>query len=350
MSVELTLAEVARLTGGEVVGDARLTVDGLAGLEHARAGQLSFVTGPRHAEAALRSLASAFLVPAGVDLPGRALVRVAQPTLAMATVLAVFHPDTPAPVGVHPTAQVDPTATVAPDATVMAFAVVGAGSVVEAGAVLHPHVYVGPGCRVGAASVLHAHVVLQRDVELGRRVVIHAGTVLGADGFGYAFDGARHRKIPQVGRVVIRDDVEIGANTAVDRATLGETVIEAGTKIDNLVQIGHNTAVGAHAVIVAQAGIAGSCRLGSHVVLAGQAGIADHVTLGDGVQVGAQAGVAYDIERGAQVLGSPAVPVGQARRLFAAQARLPELLRTVRQLEKRVAELERRLGAGAPPA
>jgi UDP-3-O-[3-hydroxymyristoyl] glucosamine N-acyltransferase len=350
MRVELTLAEVARLTGGEVVGDARLAVDGVADLEHARDSQLSFVTGPRHAAAALASRAAAFLVPAGVELPGRTLVRVAQPTLALAAVLAVFHPETAPPAGTHPTAQVDPGASVAPEATVMAFAVVGAGSVVEAGAVLHPHVYVGPGCRVGAASVLHAHVVLQRDVELGRRVVVHAGTVLGADGFGYAFDGARHRKIPQVGRVVIGDDVEIGANAAVDRATLGETVIESGTKIDNLVQIGHNTAVGAHSVIVAQAGIAGSCRIGSHVVLAGQAGIADHVTLGDGAQVGAQAGVAYDIERGAQVLGSPAVPVAQARRLFAAQARLPDLLRTVRQLEKRVAELERRLAAGTPPA
>jgi len=236
------------------------------------------------------------------------------------------------------------SAHVAGDATVMAYAVVGAGSVVEARTVLHPHVVVGERCRVGEGSVLHPHVVLRADVDVGRRVVIHAGSVLGADGFGYVFDGARHQKIPQVGRVVVEDDVEIGANVTIDRATLGATVIGRGTKIDNLVQIGHNTVVGADTIIVAQTGISGSCRIGSRVVLGGQVGVADHVTIGDGAQVGAQSGVHRDVAPGGAVLGAPAIPAPEARRTMAALPRLPELLRAVRTLERRVAELERRFG------
>ena len=176
---------------------------------------------------------------------------------------------------------------------------VGDRSLVEDGAVLHPHVFVGPDCRVGERSVLHPHVVLRASVALGRRVIVHPGSVLGADGFGYVFDGQAHRKIPQVGRVVVEDDVEIGANVTVDRATLGETVIGRGTKIDNLVQIGHNTVIGADSIIVAQVGIAGSCRIGRGVVLGGQVGITDHVTIGDGAQIGSQSGVHRDVPAGA---------------------------------------------------
>jgi UDP-3-O-[3-hydroxymyristoyl] glucosamine N-acyltransferase len=190
-------------------------------------------------------------------------------------------------------------------------------------------------------------VVLRADVEIGRRVVVHAGTVLGADGFGYVFDGVHHRKIPQVGRVVVGDDAEIGANVTIDRATLGETVIGRGTKIDNLVQIGHNTVVGADAIIVAQTGISGSCRIGDHAVLGGQVGLVDHVSVGAGAQIGSQSGVNRDVPAGAQVLGSPAIPVTEARRTLVALPRVPELLRTVRALERRVADLERRLGQEA---
>jgi UDP-3-O-[3-hydroxymyristoyl] glucosamine N-acyltransferase len=197
---------------------------------------------------------------------------------------------------------------------------------------------------VGEGSVLHAHVVLREDVELGRGVVVHAGAVLGADGFGYVFDGTGHRKIPQVGRVVVEDDVEIGANVTIDRATLGATVVGRGTKIDNLVQIGHNTVIGADTIVVAQTGISGSCRIGSRVVLAGQVGLADHVTVGDGAQIGAQAGVHNDVAAGARLLGTPAIDGPAALRSMAAFPRLPDLLRTVRALERRVAELERRAG------
>jgi UDP-3-O-[3-hydroxymyristoyl] glucosamine N-acyltransferase len=245
---------------------------------------------------------------------------------------------------VHPTAVVADSARVAADATVLAYAVVGPDSVVERRAILHPHVVLGPRCRVGEGSVLHAHVVLREDVDVGRGVVVHAGAVLGADGFGYVFDGTGHRKIPQVGRVVVEDEVEIGANVTIDRATLGATVVGRGTKIDNLVQIGHNTVIGADTIVVAQTGISGSCRVGSRVVLAGQVGLADHVTVGDGAQVGAQSGVHGNVPAGARVLGTPAIPGPEARRTMAALPRLPDLVRTVRALERRVADLERRAG------
>lgn len=339
-----TLGELARLVGGELEGDPATPIRGLASLEAAMPGDLSFVAAEKHRTAAEQSRASAFLAAPGVDLPGRPIVRVVHPLLAVARLLPLFHPEpAPAP-GVHPSAVVAEAARVAPDATVMAYAVVGAGSVVESRAVLHPHVVVGERCRLGEGSVLHAHVVLRADVDIGRRVVIHAGSVLGADGFGYVFDGTRHQKIPQVGRVVVEDDVEIGANVTIDRATLGATVIGRGTKIDNLVQIGHNTVVGADTIIVAQTGISGSCRIGSRVVLGGQVGVADHVTIGDGAQVGARSGVHRDVAAGAAVLGAPAIPAPEARRAMAALPRLPDVLRAVRALERRVAELARRLG------
>jgi UDP-3-O-[3-hydroxymyristoyl] glucosamine N-acyltransferase len=196
---------------------------------------------------------------------------------------------------------------------------------------------------------VHPHVVL-RAVSLGRRVIVHPGSVLGADGFGYVFDGQAHRKIPQVGRVVVEDDVEIGANVAVDRATLGETVIGRGTKIDNLVQIGHNTVVGANTIIVAQAGIAGSCRIGRGVVMAGQVGIADHITVGDGARLGSQAGVHRDVPAGAGMIGTPAMEGDQGLRALAAIGRLPDLLKDVRALGRRLEALERRLGVEGGPA
>ena len=343
MSASWALGDLARVVGGKVEGDPGVRIRGLASLEGATEGDLTFVTSRRYAKAANDSRASAFLVASDVSVPDRPVIRVAHPYVAVAALLRVFHPEAVPEAGVDPTAYVSSTARVAPDATVLAFVVVGDESVVESHAVLHPHVVVGRRCRVGEGSVLHPHVVLREDVSVGRRVVIHAGSILGADGFGYAFDGARHQKIPQVGRVVVEDDVEIGANVTIDRATFGETVIGRGTKIDNLVQIGHNTVVGADTIIVAQTGIAGSCRIGNRVVLGGQVGLADHVIIGDGAQVGAQAGVHGEVTAGQAVWGSPAMEAAAARRVAAALPRIPELLYAVRRLERRVAELERRL-------
>ena len=274
----------------------------------------------------------------------------AQPYATIAAVVRVFFPEPVMVPGVHPSAHIAESARVSPAATVGAFAVVGERSLVEDGAVLHSHVFVGPDCRVGERSVLHPHVVLRERVALGRRVVVHPGSVLGADGFGYMFDGQVHRKIPQVGGVVVEDDVEIGANVTVDRATLGETVIRRGTKIDNLVQIGHNTVIGSDSIIVALAGISGSCQIGRGVVIGGQVGIVDHVIVGDGAQIGSQSGVHRDVPAGAAMIGTPAMPGDVGLRALAAIGRLPDLLRGVRALGRRMAALERRLNVEEGPA
>ena len=345
-----SLGELARLAGGELEGDASLEIRGFASLESAGPGDLSFVASDRYLDAARRSGAAALIAPPGLDLGGRPAIRVAQPYAAIAVVVPIFFPPAAVVPGVHPTACVADSAQISPSATVGAFTVVGERSVVADRAVLYSHVFVGPDCRVGEGNVLHPHVVLRERVELGRRVVVHPGSVLGADGFGYVFDGQAHRKIPQVGRVVVEDDVEIGANVTIDRATLGETMIGRGTKIDNLVQIGHNTVVGPVSIIVAQAGIAGSCRIGRGAVLAGQVGIADHVTVGDGAQIGSQAGVHRDVPPGAAMIGTPAMAGANGLRALAAISRLPEILRELRVLGRRLAVLEERLGIGGGSA
>jgi UDP-3-O-[3-hydroxymyristoyl] glucosamine N-acyltransferase len=243
---------------------------------------------------------------------------------------------------------VHPTACVARSARVDASASIGPLAVVEGDAV------VGPRCRVGALAFvgrgavlgedvrLHPHVVVLAEVRIGNRVIVHAGTVLGADGFGYAFDGRAHRKIPQVGSLRIEDDVEIGANTAIDRAALGETVVRRGTKIDNLVQIGHNCDVGEDVILVAQVGIAGSSRVGNRAMLAGQVGVADHVTIGAGAILTAQSGVPNDVPAGEIWSGTPSRPTSQQKRIWGGESQLPELIKRVRALEKRLKEIEER--------
>ena len=216
---------------------------------------------------------------------------------------------------------------------------------IGAGTLLHPLVYVGAGAQIGDECILYPHVVVREGVRLGRRVIVHAGAVIGADGFGYVFDGGRHRKIPQLGGVTIEDDVELGANTTVDRGGFGDTVIRQGTKIDNLVQIAHNVEVGEHSVLVAQVGIAGSCRIGRGVMLAGQVGIADHVTVGDGAVVGAQSGVHADLQPGEKFLGTPARPLTHSKRILLAEGQLPEMVRRLRRLERRIEALAARIGA-----
>jgi UDP-3-O-[3-hydroxymyristoyl] glucosamine N-acyltransferase len=245
---------------------------------------------------------------------------------------------------------------VAEDASVDGSASVGPLVVIESGAVigarvrLWPLVYVGAGARIDEGSVLYPHVVVRDGVRLGRRVIVHSGAVLGADGFGYVPDPRGHRKIPQVGGVVIEDDVEIGANTTIDRAMLGDTHIGRGTKIDNLVQVAHNVSIGEHGILAAQVGLSGSVQLGPGTVLAGQVGVADHVRIGAGALVYAQSGVAKDVPAGERLMGSPARSAPQMRRVIVALDRLPDLLRTLRILERRVAELEaRQPGAGQNP-
>ena len=258
------------------------------------------------------------------------------PRVAFARALALFFPEPVLPSGIHPSVKVPTSAKVDASAYIGPNCVLGERVLIEAGVVLHAGVVVSEDCKVGAGTVLHPHVTLYPRTEVGQRARIHAGTVIGSDGFGYVLDGGVHRKVPQVGNVIIGDDVEIGANVTIDRGALGPTVIGKGTKIDNLVQIGHNVQIGEHCIVISQVGVAGSSKLGNYVILAGQAGIAGHLKLGDKVTVGAQAGVMHDIPDGQMWLGSPAQPGKQTKRQMLAIQHLPELLRRVSKVEKKL--------------
>lgn len=343
-----TLGELAALLGGEAAGDPGTAVERIEPPEEAGEGAVAVLAG-RKALAALDGCrASILVVPAGTEAPGRALVRVADPRRAFLALLERFAPAEDPRTGVDPRALVDPGAEIGDGAWVGPGAVVEAGASVGARARVHPLAYVGAGARLGEESVLFPGAVLYPGVTVGRRARIHAGAVIGSDGFGYERDAKGvQRKVPQIGTVEVADDVEIGACSCVDRATVGATRIGAGTKIDNLVQVGHNTQVGEHCCVIGQAGLAGSVKVGRFSVLAGQAGVADHVTIAEGTVVGAQAGVPSDIGPGVW-LGTPAILAKEARRVFPVLARLPELLRRLRELEEKVAALER-TGPGPAP-
>lgn len=339
----MRLGELAERLGCRLEGDGGLEIRGVRGLEDAGPQDLTFVAQGRYLSRLARSTAAAVILAEGWPAVDRPALRTPNPTLAFARALSLFHPPRVSAPGIHPTAVVAPDARVAPTASVGPLTVVGPGAEVGADTILEAHVAVGAGVCIGQGCRIFPQVTLRDGVVLGDRVTVHCGTVIGADGFGYARDGHRYVKIPQVGRVVIEDDVEIGANVTIDRATLGETRIGRGTKIDNLVQIGHNVRVGADTVIVAQVGISGSARIGSRVTLAGQVGVVDHVEIGDDVIVGAQAGVTKDIPPGSVVLGSPAIPHADFKRRVATVARLPEMRKVLRALEERLAALEARL-------
>ncbi|MEW6432728.1 MAG: UDP-3-O-(3-hydroxymyristoyl)glucosamine N-acyltransferase [Myxococcota bacterium] len=339
-----TVAELAALVGGEVDGDGALSITGVAGLESAQPGQLSFYGNQKYRAALEATRASAVFV--GEDAPSRGdrtFVRVKHPHLAFARAAQLFHPKKQHAPGVSSRAQVHPQARVDPSATVMAHATVERGAQVGARAVLYPGVYVGEDARVGDDTVLSPNVAVMDRCVVGARCLVHAGAVIGADGFGFALDLSvpEHVKIPQAGIARVEDDVEIGACTCIDRATTGETVIGRGTKIDNLVQVGHNSVVGPLSILCAQVGLSGTSTLGQGVVLAGQVGVAGHLRVGDLAKVGAQAGVMSDVDDGATVLGAPAMPHKDFLRSAALFARLPELNKELRELRKRLERLEK---------
>ena len=334
-----TLAELATALGATLEGDPRRVVTGVAPLDSAGPDHVSFLTDPRYGDAAKASRAGAFVAGANaVGLPAPVL-RVRAPQQALVDLLNLFHPPAAIVPGIHRTAVVAADAQIDPTASIGAHTVIEAGARIGARVRVGPLVYIGAGVEIGEDSSLGPHVALLDGVRLRRRVVVHPGAVLGGDGFGFAFDGAQHRKIPQTGGVLIEDDVEVGANTTIDRATFGDTIVRRGTKIDNLVQLGHNVEIGEHSILVAQVGVSGSSRLGRGVVLAGQVGVADHVTIGDGALVGAQGGVPSSLPAGGKYLGTPARPMLEAKRIMAAETRLPELLRRVRALERALAKL-----------
>ena len=338
----MILRDLAARLGCTLRGDGDVDVRRVCGIEAAGPGDLTFVSNPRYVPRLATTRASAVIVAPDLETPLPSLLA-ANPYLAFARAVALLHPPQPPSAGVHPTAAVDPSAELGEGVHVGALAVVGPRVRVGARTVIHPHVVLYPEVEIGEDCLLHSGVQVRERCRLGRRVILQNGAVIGADGFGFAKDDeGRYQKILQVGTVVLEDDVEIGALTAVDRAALGETRIGRGTKIDNLVQVGHSVTIGRDSVIAGQVGIAGSTKVGDRVVLAGQVGIVGHIAIGDGAIVTAQTGVPGDVEPGAVISGSPALDNRAWLKSIAVFARLPELQKRVRELERRLGELVRK--------
>ncbi len=340
--LELTVRELAERLGCPFAGDGETHITGVGSLEGAKAGDLVFFAHPKHRAALDESAASAAIIPTGEEYGRIPVIMAPDPQLAFVRAIELFYePDRPGP-GIHPLAVVSPSARIGAGASIGPLAWVGDGAEIGAGTVIHPLAAVYPGVRIGEGSVIHAHASLREGTSVGKRVIIHDGVVIGADGFGFlkAADG-RRLKIPQVGRVVIEDDVEIGSNSTVDRAALDATVIRKGAKLDDQVMVGHNVEIGENAVLVAQVGVSGSSSVGRDAILSGQVGIADHVAIGDGAVVAAKTGVTKDVPAGAMVAGIPHVDIRDWRKFWAAAPRLYDLVKEVKRLRERVEELEK---------
>lgn len=331
-----TASNLAELIGGEVVGDGSVILTGIAPADVASAGDLTFAEKPSYLAAAEAGLASAILVPRGFESATKVLIRVKDARIAIAKVLPLFFPPEKHALGVHTTAVVDSTAQIHATASVGPHCVVGAGVSLGKNSVLMGGNHIGRDSQVGDDVCLHPNVVLYARTQIGNRVSIHAGTTIGSDGYGYVFDQGSHRKMLQVGNVVIHDDVEIGSNTSIDRGALGSTVIGQGTKIDNLVHVAHNVVMGRHCLIMGQVGFAGSTQLSDYVVIASQSGIGGHLKLGAQSTIGAKSGVMRDIAAGETVLGYPSAPDKQAKRQWIAVSKMPDALRRLKTLEKRM--------------
>jgi UDP-3-O-[3-hydroxymyristoyl] glucosamine N-acyltransferase len=331
-----TAQDIAQRLGGQVVGDGATRLTGFAQAGSAQAGDLTFAENAEYFAAAEQSAASAILVSGDFTSATKTLIKVANARVAFARVLPLFFPEKAPAAGIHPTAVIAASARVAASAHIGPHCVVGEATVIGERCVLTGGNHVGDRARLGDDTRLFPNVVIYHDIVIGQRVRIHAGTVIGADGFGYVFDAGEHVKIPQVGNVVIGDDVEIGACVCIDRAALGSTVIGKGTKIDNLVQIAHNVVIGEHCLVLGQVGIAGSTRLGNYVTIASQSGVAGHLTINDRAIVMAKAGVMTDIPTGERYIGAPAGPDRQVKRQLIALQQLPELIKRVRELERRL--------------
>ncbi len=335
------LSELASLVGGRLEGPD-MEIKGLAPLSLAGPDDLSFVISGKYLAEARGSQARALIVPESLapKLSDRSLIVVSDPYLAYAKVAQLFFRKPYRPSGISPHAVVGKECQIPDDVSIYPLAVLADGVRLGHRVVVFPGAYLGEGVEVGDDSVIHANVVVYAGCRIGRRVTIHAGAIIGADGFGYARDGQEWVKIPQVGTVIIEDDVEIGANTTIDRAAFGATVIGRGTKIDNLCQIAHNVRIGPHTAMAGLVGIAGSTTVGRGVMLGGGAGLADHLRIGDGAMVAARAGVHKDVPDGLIVAGAPAMEHQRWLRTMAAVARLPELVREIRRLKERLARLE----------
>ena len=340
----MKLSELAAQTGCQIEGNGELEISGAAGLDEAGTGQVTFLANARYTPRVKTTRASAIYVgdDTAVDRKDIALLRAKDPYLAYTRALILFHPSPQTVPFVHPTAVIDETARVANDASIGAHAFIGAQVEIGNRVRIHANVTIYDNVKIGADSVIHSGVAIRENSILGERVIVHNNAVIGCDGFGYAKDEERHwLKIPQTGRVVIEDDVEIGAGTTIDRASVGESRIARGTKIDNLVQVGHSCTIGEDTLLCAQVGLAGSSHIGNRVILAGQAGVAGHNTIGDDVVLTAKSATSHDVPSGKMISGIPAFDNKDWLRSIAAFRRLGEMVRMLRGVEKRLDELEK---------
>jgi UDP-3-O-[3-hydroxymyristoyl] glucosamine N-acyltransferase len=337
----MRLADIAKALDCELSGDGSVEIKGISSLEAAQEGDLTFLANARHWEKTKASKASAIIATPDAPIKDRPLLKTDNPYLAFAKALSFFVGKPVLQKGIHPTAVIGEGVGLGEGVSIGAYSVVDEGTSIGPHTVILPQVYIGKHCKVGAECLLYPQVVVRERSVLGDRVILHAGTVIGSDGFGYAKEkDGRHYKILQMGKVVVEDDAEIGANVAVDRATLGVTRIGKGVKIDNLVHVAHNVVVGENTLLLAQVGISGSVTVGKNVILGGQVGVVDHVSIGDNVMVSAQSGIPQSVEPNQIIGGTPAIPYTQYRKYALSFPKLPDLFRQIKELQKRLEVLE----------
>lgn len=338
-----SLRDLAEFTGGTIVGDEDAVITGVGSVEGARRGDITFAQDEKFLAEAAASPASCIIVPRQITECDKTILQVDNPRFAFARIATLFAPPRRVQPGVHPTAVIAPDAHLGPGVAIGAHAVVDAGAVIGPGVALFPGVYVGCNVRVGESSIIHANVVIEADTVVGAHCIIHGGTVVGSDGFGFVEHGGKHYKIPQIGNVVIEDNVEIGANCTIDRAASGSTIVHSGTKIDNLVHLAHNVVIGHDCLIIAQVGISGSVTVGDRCTLAGQAGVAGHIRIGDRTVVAAKAGVTKSQPGNMFISGFPAKPHLEEKRIMSSLPKVPELVKKVTQMTTALQRLARRL-------
>jgi len=343
-----SLKDLAEKVGGYVAGDPAVLIHGVAGVQEAQPGEITFLANPKYAPQLRTTRASAVILSQPDPKLPCAQVVVENPYFAFSQILSWFIEKPYRAVGVNSLASIGKNVHLGADLSIYPFAVIGDRGMIGDRVTIYPGVFIGEDATIGEDTVIHANVSIREKVCIGRRVIIHSGTVIGSDGFGFATHRGRHHKIPQIGTVVIEDDVEIGANVAVDRAAMGQTVIRRGTKIDNLVQIAHNVTVGEDCLLVSQVGVSGSAVIGHHVTLAGQTGVAGHLTVGDNVIAGGRTGVTKDIAPNQVVSGYPALPHRQWLEAQATFPHLPDLRKRIKELETKLERLEKQTGGETP--
>jgi UDP-3-O-[3-hydroxymyristoyl] glucosamine N-acyltransferase len=339
--MQKTLREIAELVEGEVVGDEKIIITGVAGIKEACEGDVTFLANPKYFSLINKTRASAVITSRDVEATHKPIIRTDNPSLAFAKIVAAFAPcEVKHPKGIHPTAILGKNVSLGKNVAIGPYVVIEDDASIGDNSIIYAGCFIGDHTVIGSDTLIYANVSIRERVVIGKRVIIHSGTVIGSDGFGFANISGLHHKIPQIGIVEIGDDVEIGANVTIDRARFEKTIIGRGTKIDNLVQIAHNVVIGENSIIVAQAGISGSTVIGKGVTLAGQAGLVGHITVGDGAIVAAQGGVTKSVPPNTMVSGYPAKPHDIAKRVNACVQNLPKLFATVAELKKKIEELE----------